>query len=149
MRGRSLNVRSRWRRKVTATSRRRSYRPARSHARGPSHDFTALDGADHRLGEMVEPRILGKEPVEHRAEQEDAGALQRPFVNRHRDLDAARRPDAAALANAAYNRPAVDIANAADAALGDGVGHFCEHRQGFLQRLGIASRPTFHKTEMI
>src|SRR5258708_37069837 len=98
---------------------------------------------------MVEPRILREESVEHGAEDENAGALERRLVDRHRDLDAARCPDAGALANAAHDRPAVDVANAADAALGGGVGHFREHRQRFPQRLSIASSATLHKAEMI
>src|SRR5262245_33594600 len=98
---------------------------------------------------MVEPRILREEPVEHGAEEENAGALERLLVDRHGDLDTARRPDAAALANAAYDRPAVDVANAADAALGGGVGHFREHRQRFPQRLSIASSTTLYEAEMI
>src|SRR5260370_28981272 len=98
---------------------------------------------------MVKPRILREESVEHGAEDENAGALERLLVDRHRDLDAARCTDAAALANAAYDRPAVDVANAADAALGGGVGHFREHRQRFPQRLRIASSATLYKAEMI
>src|SRR5258708_7038001 len=98
---------------------------------------------------MVEPRILREKSVEHGAEDENAGALERLLVDRHRDLDAARCPDAAALANAAYDRPAVDVANAADAALGGGVGHFREHRQRFPQRLSIASSATLYQPAMI
>src|SRR5260221_1905483 len=98
---------------------------------------------------MVEPRILREESVEHGTEEENAGALERLLVDRHRDLDAARCPDAAALANPAYDRPAIDVANAADAALGGGVGHFREHRQRFPQGLSIASCATLHKAEMI
>ena len=32
--------------------------------------------SDHRLREMIERRIFGEEPVEHRAEQEHAAALE-------------------------------------------------------------------------
>src|SRR5215470_9245759 len=98
---------------------------------------------------MVEPRILREESVEHGTEEENAGALERLLVDCHCDLDAARCPDAAALANAAHDRPAVDVANAADAALGGGVGHFRKHRQRFPQRLSIASSAPLDKAEMI
>ena len=55
-----------------------------------------------------------EEAVEHGAEQEHAAALERLLVERDGDLDAARRADAAALADAAHDRPAVDAADAAD-----------------------------------
>src|SRR5262252_4249013 len=98
---------------------------------------------------MVEARILGKEAIEHGAKQKDAGALECSFVDRHRDFDPARCPDAAALANAPYNRPAVDVANAANAALSNGVIHFRKHRQGFPQCLSVAPGTAFHQAEMI
>src|SRR5262249_54916957 len=120
-----------------------------SHAGRPSRHVTAFDGANHRLGKMVEPRILREESIEHGAEEENAGALERLLVDRYRDLDAARCPDAAALANAAHDRPAVDVANAADPALGGSVGHFRKHRQRFPQRLGVAPGTTLYKAEMI
>src|SRR5260370_4202385 len=98
---------------------------------------------------MVEAQIDREKAAEQGDEDENAGAQERRLVDRRRDLDAARCPDAAALANAAYDQPAVDVANAADAALGGGVGHFREHRQRFPQRLSIASSATLYKAEMI
>src|SRR5215471_17983418 len=98
---------------------------------------------------MVESRISGEESVEHGAQQKNSRALERPFVDRHRNLNTTCGTNTAALANAAHDRPAVNIANATNAALGDSVGHLCEHRQGLLQRLAIASRAAFHKAEMI
>src|SRR5262249_39804732 len=98
---------------------------------------------------MVEARILGEESVEHGAKQKDSGALECLLVDGHRDLDAARCPDAAAFANTAHHWPAVDVANAADATLGGGVGHFRKHRQGFPQRLSVVPGTALHKTEMV
>src|SRR5262249_59278079 len=77
-----------------------------------------------------------------------SGAFKCLLVDGHRDLDAARCADAAAFANAAHDRPAVDVANAADATLGGGVGHFRKHRQGFPQRLSIVPGTTLHKIEI-
>src|SRR5438034_8001192 len=104
-----------------AVSTGRSQWLACSHARRPSHDFAAFDRADDGLGEMVEAGILGKKSIQHGAQQEHAGALEGLLVDRNGNLDAARGADAAALADAAHDRPAVDAAHAANPALGNAV----------------------------
>src|SRR4029079_5755613 len=98
---------------------------------------------------MIQPRVFGKETVEHRAQQENAGALEGFFVDRYCNFYAARSPDPAALAYAAHDRPAVDAANAADATLGDAVRQFAEHRQHFAERRGVVTRATINKAEVI
>ena len=98
---------------------------------------------------MIEARIFGEEPIEHGAEQEDAGTFERLLVDRHGDLDPACGPDAAALAEATHDRPAVDIADATNAAFGSDVGHLREHRQRFAQRLSIATGAALDQTEMV
>src|SRR3954447_8846600 len=88
-----------------------------AHARRPSHDFAPLHRADHRLREMVERRIFREKSIEHRPKQEYACALECLLVDRHRDLDAARRADTRTLTDPAHDRTAVDVANASDSAL--------------------------------
>src|SRR5262249_55807102 len=164
MRGLSVKLRSRWRSTVkypnrhgcssslrrndTAVSRRLQC-PAQAHAWRPTHDFATLDGPDHGLSEMIEGGILGKVPLEHGAEQERTGALERLFVDRDRDLDPPRGPDATALPDTARDRPAVDVADAANAPLGDRILHVREHRKGLTQRLGIVTAPALDDPHMV
>src|SRR5882757_3228199 len=98
---------------------------------------------------MVESRILGEEPVEHRAEKEDTAALECLLIDRHRYFDAPRGSDAGALADAPYDRPAIDAAHAMDTALRDAVRRLREHRQGLLKCLRIAACPALDETEVI
>ncbi len=58
-------------------------------------------------------------------------------------------PDAAALADTPHDRPAVDVTNATDAALGGAVGHLRKNRQRFPHRFGIAAGAALDQTEMI
>src|SRR5665213_4066383 len=98
---------------------------------------------------MVEAGVLDKKTVQHGAEQKDACAFKCLLVYCHRNLCAARRADAAALADTAYDRPAVDAAYAPDPSLGDTVGQFAEHRQHFPQSLGVAPATALNKAEMV
>src|SRR5262249_38082317 len=102
---------------------------------GQGYDVAGLDGADHRLCEMIEPGIFGEEAVEHRAEQDRAAALKGLFVERDRDLDAAGDGAAAAPVHPAHHRPAVETPHATDLALGGAIRDVAEHAEHFPQRL--------------
>jgi len=58
-------------------------------------------------------------------------------------------PDAAALADTPHDRPAIDVTNAADAALGGAIGHLGKNRQRLPNRLGIVSSASLDQSEMI
>src|SRR3954454_3172191 len=113
------------------------------------HGLASIDGADHGLGEVIEAGILGKKAIEHGAEQKCAGAFERLLVNRHGDLDAARDPDAAALADPPYDRSAVDVADASDAALRGTVAHLREQRKDLADGFRAASGAAIDQSEMV
>src|SRR5712672_4817862 len=98
---------------------------------------------------MIEARIFRKEAIEHGAEEERARALKRLLVDGDRDLDSARDPYAAALADTPHDRPAIDVTNAADAALGGAIVHKDKNRQRLPNRLGVVSSASLDQSEMI
>src|SRR5450631_1458854 len=98
---------------------------------------------------MIEAGILGKETIEHGAQQKCAGTFKRLLVDGDGDLDTARRPDAAVLTDPPHDRPAVDVTNATDAALGGAIAHLRKKRQGLAYRLGAASGTTVDQSEMV
>ena len=56
----------------------RSQEAPQAQTRRPAHHLAPLDGADDRLGEVVDRDIFGEEAVEDRAEQKSARAFERP-----------------------------------------------------------------------
>jgi len=98
---------------------------------------------------MIEAGILGKEAIEHGAEQKGAGAFERLLVDADGDLDPARDSHTAALANAPHDRPAVDVTDPPDAAFGGAVGHLRKQCQGLADRLGTASGAAIDQAEMV
>ncbi len=98
---------------------------------------------------MIEAGILGEEAIEHGAEEKYAGAFERLLVNRDGDLDSACDPDAAALADAPHDGPAIDVTDSTDAALGGAIGHLGKKRKDFPNRLGVPSGTSIHQTEVV
>src|SRR5271166_5496401 len=98
---------------------------------------------------MIKARIFAIEAVEDGADQEYAAALEGLLVDRHGHFDAARDADAAGLANAADDRPAVDAAQSANAPFGGAVGKIGEHRNGLAQGLRVAPGAALDEAEMI
>ena len=76
--------------------------------------FSSIDGADHGLGKMIEAGVLGKEAVEHRAQEEDAGAFERLLVKGEGDLEPASGAGAICLSQASNSGPALDCDDATD-----------------------------------
>src|SRR5215510_3433002 len=102
-----------------------------SDARRPAHDLATLDGAYHRLREVVEPSIFHEEAVENGTQQEGAAAFERLFIEHDGDFDAAGGRAAGGAMDPAHHRRAVDAAHAANLAFGRAVGEVAEHAEHF------------------
>src|SRR5262245_44794371 len=98
---------------------------------------------------MVDADILGEETVENGTEQEGAAALEGALVERHRDLGAARHADAARMPDAPDDRPAVDVADAADLALGRAVRDLGEQGQHLAQSMAALPGRPLDQAEMV
>ena len=108
--------------------------PPRAGARRPAHDLAALDGCDHRLGEVLIDAYSAKKrsstapsrkmPLPSKARSSNVTVISMPRAASKPSRWRSRRDD----------RAAVDAAHAADAALGRDVGEIGEQRQDLAQR---------------
>src|SRR6185437_6745116 len=93
-----------------------------------------------RLGERVDRHVFGKKPLEHRAEQEYAGALERILAASQRDLQAATERDRPGNQSAPRDRLGRDRAQSLDLARDVQLVEIGVERQQLAQRRGALLR---------
>src|SRR6185437_13923899 len=113
-----------------------SERGSLSDPRPPSHDLATAQRTQGRLGKRVDRYVFGKKPLEHRAEQEHAGALERILAASQRDLEAAAERDRPGNESAARDRLGRDRAQALDLARDVQLVEIGVERQQLAQRRG-------------